>query len=108
MPRGLAAIEHTKGPSLQEHVGLRAPVHSSSAWLPRWTTIDRRLPHDTFNFRVVLSYVLHGSVDPSEMALGGLFRLIDGVIYEEPVRGQWSNPIWAFLAVAAWEQSTWG
>lgn len=59
------------------------PVHSSSAWLPRWTTIDRRLPHGTFNFWDVLSYVPHGSVDPSEMALGGLFRLTDGggVIY---------------------------
>lgn len=34
--------------------------------------------HGTSNFWGVLSYVLSGSVDPSEMALRGLFRLENG------------------------------
>lgn len=76
-------------------------VHSSSTWLPRWTAQGS---HGTLNFWGILSYVPSGSVDPSEMAFSCLNM---GVIYKESVSSQWSNPIWAFWAIAGWEQSAW-
>lgn len=58
--------------------------------------------------RVCCLMFLVALVDPSEVAPSGLFRLEDGGhILRVCVSGQWSNPIWAFLAVAAWEQSAW-